>query len=124
MDRIQVIKGYLDKAGNPQEKIFEVIWAGDRTIGADGKLPTVGNTVDISTATYSNTIGEVSLLTIWKDPDFDVAQSVFYYLRVLEIPTPRWTTFDAKTLGIAPPDDVPSTIQERAWSSPIWYHRD
>ncbi len=121
LDRVQVIKGYLDKEGNPQEKIFEVVWAGDRTIGANGKLPAIGNTVDIATATYTNDIGAVSLQTIWTDPEFDATQSAFYYLRVLEIPTPRWTTYDAATLGVAPPTDVPVTIQERAWSSPIWY---
>jgi len=121
LDRVQMVKGYLDDNGEPQENIFEVIWAGDRTIGTDGKLPTIGNTVDIPNASYSNDIGAVSFDMIWTDPDFDASQSAFYYLRVLEIPTPRWTTFDAKTLGVAPPTDVPATIQERAWSSPIWY---
>ncbi len=121
LDRVQMIKGYLDKEGNPQEKIFEVVWAGDRTIGANGTLPAIGNTVDIATATYTNDIGGVSLQTIWTDPEFDATQSAFYYVRVLEIPTPRWTTYDAATLGVAPPADVPAIIQERAWSSSIWY---
>ena len=121
LDRVQMIKGYLDKDGNPQEKIFEVIWAGDRTIDANGKLPAIGKTVDVATATYTNDIGAISFQTIWTDPEFDASQSAFYYLRVLEIPTPRWTTYDAKTLGVEPPTDVPATIQERAWSSPIWY---
>ena len=121
LDRIQVIKGYFDQAGMPQETIYEVSWAGERKIDADGKLPAIGNTVDVAAATYSNDIGAVSLQTIWTDPDFDIGQSAFYYLRVLEIPTPRWTTYDAKTLGVAPLTDVPATIQERAWSSPIWY---
>ena len=121
LDRVQVIKGYLDKEGNPQEKIFEVVWAGDRKIDNSGKLPAIGNTVDIPTATYTNDIGAVRLQTIWKDPEFDASQSAFYYVRVLEIPTPRWSTYDAATLGVSPLADLPVTIQERAWSSPIWY---
>jgi len=121
LDRVQMVKGYLDKDGKPQEKIFEVVWAGERAIDTNGKLPAIGSTVDIPNATYTNDIGAVSFQTIWTDPEFDATQSAFYYLRVLEIPTPRWTTYDAKTLGIAPPTDVPATIQERAWSSPIWY---
>ena len=121
LDRIQVIKGYLDEGGNSQEKIFEVSWAGDRTVTAAGKLPAIGSTVDLTTVTYTNEIGAVQLQTIWTDPEFDANQSAFYYLRVLEIPTPRWTTYDAQSLEIAPLSDVPTTIQERAWSSPIWY---
>jgi len=121
LDRVQMIKGYLDKERKPQDKIFEVVWAGERTVGSNGKLPAIGNTVDIPNASYTNNIGAVSFQTIWTDPEFDGSQSAFYYLRVLEIPTPRWTTYDAKTLGIAPPTDVTATIQERAWSSPICY---
>ncbi len=121
LDRIQVIKGYLDKDGQPQETIFEVAWAGDRTIDAKGKLPAIGSTVDVANAIYTNEIGAVQLQTIWTDPEFEAGQSAFYYLRVLEIPTPRWTTYDAKTIGVAPPNDVPVATQERAWSSPIWY---
>ncbi len=121
LDRVQMIKGYLDKEGKPQETIFEVVWAGDRAIDSNGKLPAIGNTVDVPNASYTNDIGAVRFQTTWTDPTFDATLSAFYYLRVLEIPTPRWTTYDAKTLGIAPPTDVPATIQERAWSSPIWY---
>ena len=121
LDRVQVIKGYLDKDGNPQETIFEVVWAGDRVVDANGKLPAIGNTVDIPTATYTNDIGAVSLQSIWTDTDFDATQSAFYYVRVLEIPTPRWSTYDAAALGVAPLADLPVMIQERAWSSPIWY---
>jgi hypothetical protein len=121
LDRVQIIKGYLDDDGNTQEKIYEVAWAGDRAIDTNGKLPAIGNTVDLTTVTYTNNIGAVTLQSIWTDPDFNPNQSAFYYVRVLEIPTPRWTTYDAKTLGVPPPADVSATIQERAWSSPIWY---
>ena len=91
------------------------------SIDNNEKLPAIGNTVDIPNSTFTNDIGAISFQTIWTDPEFDASQSAFYYLRVLEIPTPRWTTYDAKTLGVEPPTDVPATIQERAWSSPIWY---
>lgn len=121
LDRIQVIKGWIDSEGNAQEKIYNVAWSGERKLDANGKLPDVGNTVDIPNASYTNTIGSPELKTVWTDPDFDASQQAFYYLRVLEIPTPRWSTYDAKTLGIEPPKDFPVTIQERAWSSPIWY---
>ena len=121
LDRVQVIKAWVSADGQAQEKIFNVAWSEDRVIGADGKLPAVGNTVNTAEATFDNSIGAVSLQTVWKDPEFDPSQSAMYYLRVLEIPTPRWSTYDAKTLGIAIPDDLNATIQERAWSSPIWY---
>lgn len=121
LDRIQVIKGWLDQDGNTQEKIYDVSWSDNRIKNQNGRLPAVGNTVDINTATYTNDIGAVKLETIWTDPDFDASSSAFYYLRVLEIPTPRWTTYDAMKIGVTPPKDVPATLQERAWSSPIWY---
>jgi len=121
LDRIQVIKGWTDKDGNTQEKVFDVVWSDNRTVDAAGKLAAVGNTVDAANASYENSIGAVSLQTVWKDPEFDAAQEAFYYARVLEIPTPRWSTYDAKTLGLDLPEDVPAAIQERAWSSPIWY---
>ncbi len=122
LDRIQVVKGYLDADGNPREKIFDVVWAGDRQPDADGNLAAIGNTVDVPKATYTNDIGAVNLQTIWVDPEFDATQSAFYYLRVLEIPTPRWSTYDSFKLGMAPPGDLAKSIQERAWSSPIWYN--
>ncbi len=121
LDRIQVIKGWVDSDGTTHDKVFDVAWAGERQPGADGKLPRVGNTVDLTTATYRNTIGSGELAVVWEDPEFDPNQRALYYTRVLEIPTPRWTTFDAVRAGLPMLDSVPSIVQERAWSSPIWY---
>jgi Protein of unknown function (DUF3604) len=121
LDRIQVIKGWLDKNGAVHEKIYDVVWGGDRKPGADGKLPSVGNTVDVENATWTNTIGAPELITAWTDSDFDPALRAFYYVRVLEIPTPRWTAYDAKYFGSKMPTDVPMFGQERAYTSPIWY---
>jgi hypothetical protein len=121
LDRIQVVKGWLDANGETQEKVFDVAWSGDRQPGADGKLPAVGNTVDVEEATYTNAIGAAALQAFWTDPDFDPSLRAFYYIRVLEIPTPRWTTYDHKVFGVALPTDVPASIQERAYTSPIWY---
>jgi hypothetical protein len=121
LDRIQIIKGWY-KDGHPREKVYDVAWSDGRKVDAsNGKLPAVGNTVDIKNASYTNTIGDTQLAAVWTDPEFDPSQHAVYYARVIEIPTPRWTTFDAKALGIEPPSDVPATIQERAWSSAIWY---
>jgi hypothetical protein len=121
LDRIQIVKGWT-KSGQSFEKIFDVVWAGDRKPDKwTGVIPPIGSTVDVEKATYSNTIGAVELKTVWTDPDFDPSLHAFYYARVLEIPTPRWTTIQAAKLGIAPPDVVSPTLQERAWSSPIWY---
>ncbi len=98
------------------------VWAGDRKPDKwTGAVPPIGSTVDVANATYTNTIGAVELKTVWTDPEFDPSLHAFYYARVLEIPTPRWTTIQAKQLGIAPPDVVAATVQERAWGSPIWY---
>jgi hypothetical protein len=120
LDRIQIVKGWLDDKGQPQEKIYDVALSDGRAIDpATGKAPAVGNTVDVKTATYTNDIGDAELVVVWSDPDFDATSPAFYYARVLEIPTPRWTTFDAVKLGIPPPQ--PATLQERAWTSPIWY---
>ncbi|MEZ5570447.1 MAG: DUF3604 domain-containing protein [Halioglobus sp.] len=119
LDRIQIIKGWVDETGKSHEKLFDVVWSGERSIDANGKLPAVGNTVDAATATYSNSIGAQQLSTVWTDPQFDPEQEAFYYARVIEIPTPRWTTFDALKLGIPAPEPV--SLQERAVTSAIWY---
>jgi hypothetical protein len=121
LDRVQIIKGWLDANGEQHEKIYDVAWSGDRKVDADGKLPAVGNNVDLKTATYTNDIGAAQLTTGWTDPDFKPRERAFYYARVLEIPTPRWNTYDAVQQQMAPLTGVPATIQERAWSSPIWY---
>jgi len=121
LDRIQVVKGWLDSGGQKHEKVFDVAWAGERKPGPDGKLPAIGNTVDLKTATYANTIGAAELAVAWSDPEFKSGERAVYYVRVLEIPTPRWSTYDAVRLKLPLPKDVPPTIQERAWSSPIWY---
>ena len=121
LDRIQIVKGWA-KQGQSFEKIFDVAWAGDRKPNKwTGIVPPIGSTVDIDNATYTNTIGSVELKAVWTDPEFDPSLHAFYYARVLEIPTPRWTTIQARELHIAPPDVVSPTIQERAWTSPIWY---
>jgi len=121
LDRAQVIKVW-DDAGNQKEKVFDVAWSGDRKPDKNtGKLTAVGNTVDLRTGKYTNTIGSVELRTVWMDPDFNPRQSAAYYVRVLEIPTPRWSTLLAIQAGLPLPKDVVPTIQERGWSSPIWY---
>lgn len=122
LDRVQIIKGWLDVNGRTREKVYDVVWSGKRQPNPKtGKLPPVGNTVNVAQATYTNAIGAPFLQAFWKDPAFDPVQRAFYYVRVLEIPTPRWTTYDAKVLGVKLPADVPASIQERAYTSPIWY---
>jgi hypothetical protein len=121
LDRIQIIKGWVDAQGEPRERIIDVVWSGDRVRGADGRLPAVGSTVDLETAEYTNEIGSPELAGAWTDDDFDPDQHAVYYVRVLEIPTPRFTTYDAVRNGLPLLDNVPATIQERAWTSPIWY---
>jgi hypothetical protein len=121
LDRVQIVKGWFER-GYAFEKVYDVAWSDKRKPDEKtGKLPPVGNTVDIKKATYTNDIGDTQLSAVWTDPDFDPSHHAVYYVRVIEIPTPRWTTFDAKALGIDPPADVAPTLQERAWSSPIWY---
>ena len=122
LDRIQIIKGFINKWGRTDEKIYDVAWSDNRKPDAKtGELPSVGNTVDIKKATYTNDIGDSQLSAVWSDPDFDPAQKAVYYVRVLEIPTPRWSTYDSVKTGLPIPEGIPATIQERAWSSPIWY---
>jgi Protein of unknown function (DUF3604) len=121
LDRIQIIKGWVDAKGARQEKVYDVSWSGERKPGADGKLPAVGNTVDVANATYTNSIGAAQLVASWKDPDFDRSLRAVYYVRVLEIPTPRWTAYDAKRFNVKMSKEVPMTTQERAYTSPIWY---
>jgi hypothetical protein len=123
LDRIQIVKGWIGKDGKGQERVYDVVWgdADRRKIGLRGRLAPVGDTVDVKNATWTNTIGDPDLATVWTDPDFDPAVRAFYYARVVEIPTPRWTAYDALRFGIAMTPDVPMTQQERAWSSPIWY---
>ena len=122
LDRVQIIKGWQDQTGELQEKVYDVVWSDDRGIDpATGKLTAVGNSVDLATATYLNTIGAAQLASVWQDPDFDESERAFYYVRVLEIPRPRWTTIDAVYFDIEVPAGAPKSIQDRAYTSPIWY---
>jgi hypothetical protein len=121
LDRYQIIKGWLDAEGETHEQVYDVAWSGDRQPGPDGKLPPVGDTVDVANATWTNTIGAPELIAVWTDPDFDPAQRAFYYGRVIEIPTPRWTAYDAKYFGTEPLPETRMKSQERAYTSPIWY---
>ena len=121
LDRIQIVKGWLGAKGKTHEKVYDVVWSGDRKPGENGKLPAVGNTVDVENANWTNTIGASELGVVWTDPDFEPEQKAFYYARVLEIPTPRWTTYDAFRYGIDLPEGTPTSSQERAYTSAIWY---
>jgi hypothetical protein len=116
-----VIKGWVDARNQTHEKIYDVAWSGVRKPGPDGKLPLVGDTVDVALATYSNSIGAPVLDVAWTDPKFDPAERAYYYIRVIEIPTPRWTTYDAKRFGVKLPDGVPAELTQRAYTSPVWY---
>ena len=124
LDRIQVVKGWLGKEGKTHEQVYNVVWgdADKRKLDGKGRLPAVGNTVDVANATWANTIGDPELIGVWQDPDFNPRQRAFYYLRVLEIPTPRWTAYDAKRYQVKMDDNVWMTLQERAYTSPIWYN--
>ncbi len=121
LDRIQVVKVWNDSRGRPQEKVYDVAWSDGRKPGADGKLPPVGNTVNVANASWANTIGAPELITVWEDPDFNSKLSASYYARVLEIPTPNWPAYDAKYFKLDLPDVVPMVHRERAYTSPIWY---
>src|SRR5215217_497075 len=121
LDRYQIVKGWVDAKGEVQEKVYDVASSGGRKPGPDGKLPPVGNTVDVANANWTNTIGSPELIAVWRDPEFDPKQRAFYYGRVLEIPTPRWTAYDARYFGVRLAPEVPTSVQERAYTSPIWY---
>ena len=122
LDRVQIIKGWLNNDGEMQERIYDVAVSDGRTIGSDGRArESVGSTVNVANASYTNTIGDALLMAHWVDPDFDPNERAFYYVRVIEIPTPRWTAFDAKYFGITMSDEVPMTVTDRAYTSPIWY---
>jgi hypothetical protein len=121
LDRIQIVKGWLDAKGETHEKVYDVAWSTGRELDANGVIPPVGNTVDIAAANWSNTIGASELGTVWTDPDFNPNESAFYYARVLEIPTPRWIVYDAFRFGVDLPEGAETTHQERAYTAPIWY---
>ena len=122
LDRVQVIKGWMDRRGDLHEQVYDVLCSDGRNITDEYRCERpVGNTVDVETATYTNNIGEALMMAYWQDPEFDPDQRAFYYVRVLEIPTPRWTTYDAAFFGVDLPEGVPATHQERAYTSPIWY---
>ena len=121
LDRIQVIKGWVDKEGELHEQIVDVVWSGERQPGPDGRVPTVGNTVDLETAKYTNDIGATTLIGSWRDESFDPERHAFYYARAIESPTPRWSPSDAVPQDPPLLADAPAIIQERAWTSPLWY---
>ncbi|MGB1141401.1 MAG: DUF3604 domain-containing protein, partial [Halioglobus sp.] len=120
LDRIQIVKGWYD-GEELHEKVYDVAWSGDRQIDKNGKLPAVGNTVNAKNASWTNTIGAPELATVWTDPDFNPKHRAFYYARILEIPTPRWSTYDAFRFGQPLPEGAPTSTQERAYTSPLWY---
>ena len=123
LDRVQIVKGWLDRRGDMQEKVYDVAWSDNRQPDPrTGKLPPVGSTVDVERATYTNAIGATQLAVVWTDPDFDAEERAFYYLRAIEIPRPRWSTYDAAYFDLELPEEIPRTVQDRAYTSPIWYN--
>jgi len=122
LDRVQIVKLWADASGQQHERIYDVAVSDGRKIGRDGRCRTpVGSTVDAATASYTNTIGEANLTAVWQDPDFDPQQRAAYYVRAMQIPTPRWSTYDAARLGVPLDERIPRTVQNRAYTSPIWY---
>lgn len=121
LDRMQVVKGWINADGSLGEKVYDIAWSGDRKVDAQGKVPSVGNSINLEDGTWSNDIGAVELNKVWSDPDFDASQESFYYVRVIEIPTPRWTLYDKLRYGAELGPEIPLTTTERAYSSPIWY---
>ena len=121
LDRIQIVKGWIDQSGKTNERVYDVVWSGGRKAGPNGKLPPVGNTVDVKNATWENSIGYPELISTWTNPEFDATQPAFYYARIIEIPTPGWTAYEVKRFGITMIADVQMTTQERAYTSPTWY---
>jgi hypothetical protein len=122
LDRMQVVKGWRDRRGALHEKVYDIALSDGRKVGRDGNVEPVGSTVDVMTATYANSIGDAELVTVWFDPDFNASELAFYYVRVLEIPTPRWSAYDARFFNLKNlPDEIPMMMQERAYTSPIWY---
>jgi hypothetical protein len=121
LDRIQMVKGWVNADGSVSEKVFDLAWSGDREVDANGKVPSVGNSVNVEDATWSNDIGAAELSAVWVDPNFDASQEAFYYIRVIEIPTPRWTLYDVINYGAELDPSIPLTTTERAYSSPIWF---
>jgi hypothetical protein len=123
LDRLQVVKGWVDAKGQAHEKIFNVAWSdpAKRHVDSKGRLAAVGDTVDLTKATYDNSIGAAQLSKVWKDPEFNPAEPAFYYVRALEIPTPRWPAYDAVRFGVKPMNGARLKDQQRAYSSPIWY---
>ena len=122
LDRLQIVKGWLDGNGDRHEQVYDVVLSDGREVDPEtGKAPPVGSTVNIAEATYANTIGEPTLAAVWTDPDFDPDERAFYYVRVIEIPTLRWTAHDARFFKIDLPDHIPTVVQDRAYTSPIWY---
>jgi hypothetical protein len=122
LDRVQIIKGWRNSKGALLEKVYDVVWSDDRKVGKDGKLERVESTVDLTSASYSNAVGDPEFSVVWTDPDFDPAEASFYYVRAIEIPTPRWTAYDAVFYGLKDlPEQIPMVTQERVYSSPIWY---
>jgi hypothetical protein len=122
LDRVQVIKGWRDADGNLHEKVYDVALSDERSVRRSGKVKPVGSTVNVADASYTNTIGDPELALTWTDVDFNADELAFYYVRVLEIPTPRWTAYDANFFGMEDvPEEIPMVTQERAYTSPIWY---